>query len=205
MLLGFSAWLVATAAMQLQSRAGWLMAEKILCPQVARLFRGASLAWGAYASRNIPWRWKTLRGGNLTQSSCVPCSVCCGFATENSCLTIFYYFSMSFFCQIFLGSVSWKKFWVELDSTNPTIYILSKPWRNFMEQVKRHMCRAGALFQLNVQVWQLLRKSPYCTMEVSLSSSTEGIMIVTCTAQISSSLTHIGTRLFSALVIQGEK
>ena len=43
---------------------------------------------------------------------------------------------MSFICQIFLRSVSWKKFWVELNSTNLIIYILSKPWR---KQSKKHV------------------------------------------------------------------
>lgn len=96
-------------------------------PPSGKIIQGCLPCLGGLCPQKHTLKVKNTGGGNLTQSSCVPCSVCCGFAAENWCLTIFYYFSMSFFCQIFLGSVSWKKFWVELDSTNPTIYILSKP------------------------------------------------------------------------------
>lgn len=83
-----------------------------------------------------------------------------------------------------------------------------------MDQVKRHMCKAGALFQLNfrgcvlsanVTASHTKKKTQSCILEVSLNSTVEADMITACTALTPSGPTHIWTLLFSALVMQGEK
>lgn len=83
-----------------------------------------------------------------------------------------------------------------------------------MDQVKRHMCKARALFQLNfrgcvlsanVTASHKKKKTQSRILEVSLNSTVEADMITTCTALTPSGPTHIGTLLFSALVMQGEK
>ena len=49
------------------------------------------------------------------------------------------------------------------------------------------------------------KKTQYCILEISLNSAIEAGMITTCTALTPSGPTPIGTLLFSALVMQGEK